>query len=135
REQVFTAGALGKGGPYIGGAVGAGTAAAVRAVLRDDPALQALAILAIVAVAVVAALTMSSMARKVALQLPLCEEHDGQFEQARRRRPILLAAVLLGLLVALGGMGLSSVAIAIGGVVLVVAAAIVARSLGMHEAV
>lgn len=134
RDQTYVVGILGRGGPWVGAGIGAGMAAGLRQIFRGDHALIALAIGVISLVVVVGALAVYAASRKIVLALPLCEEHDAHFELARRRRPIVLAAVGVGLAAALAGMAAEIVGVVLLGILIVVVAAIAARSTRMHEA-
>ncbi len=133
-EQEYVVGALGKTGPYVGGAIGAGVASVVRNFFRGDIALQVLAITVICVAVAVAGFILHRTSHRVALSLPLCEEHHAQIELARRRRVPLIAGLVLALATALGGMAIGSVAVAVLGLALVVLLVVVARAARMHEA-
>lgn len=133
-EQSYIVSAIGRAGPWVGGAIGAGTASVIRNVFRDDWAMQAIAIGVICVAAAVIGVVVHVGSRKVTLQLPLCTEHDAKLAAARRHRVPLVGGAVLALCAMLLGMGMESVAVAALGGVLLVGLIVAARAAKMHEA-
>lgn len=133
-EQSYIVSAIGRAGPWVGGAIGAGTASVVRNVFRDDWAMQAIAIGVICVAAAGIGVVVHVGSRKVTLELPLCTEHDAKLAAARRNRVPFVGGAVLALSAMLLGMGMESVAVAALGGVLLVVLIVAARAAKMHEA-